>query len=55
MKIELILHNFARKNFFQKIQKMSAKITVPKVKLNDGNEMPILGLGTYLVRFFFKI
>lgn len=46
MKIDQILHNFSSKTFFQIIRKMSA----PTVKLNDGNQMPVLGLGTYLVK-----
>lgn len=25
-------------------------MSAPTVKLNDGNQMPILGLGTYLVK-----
>lgn len=52
MKVEHILHNFSSRSFFQIIRKMSATITAPKVKLNDGNEMPVLGLGTYLVSSF---
>lgn len=52
MKVEQILHNFSSRSFFQLIRKMSSKITAPKVKLNDGNEMPVLGLGTYLVGSF---
>lgn len=46
MKIDQILHNFSSKTFLQIIRKMS----VPTVKLNDGNQMPVLGLGTYLVK-----
>lgn len=46
MKINRILHNFSSKTFLQTIRKMS----VPTVKLNDGNQMPVIGLGTYLVK-----
>lgn len=37
---------------YRKFSRKMAPILAPKVKLNNGYEMPVLGLGTYEVSFF---
>lgn len=36
-------------SFIRKIFKMAQKVTVPTVKLSNGLDFPVVGLGTYKV------